>query len=319
MTIEPNASGEAILSIDQAAAELAEPEKREEESLAPEAAPAVQDAAAPDEEVAADDSDADMLEEPAEDSDPLDPPQFWSAADKERFAELPRAVQDVILRHEQQRSAATSRALQDAAEKRKAADGETARLSQVMGALDNLVPQAVEAFRNRWETIDWNSVVDQYGADTALKLKNDMEREQAMLAQLGAAREDAERVRFTKFVEAETGKLADLCPDLADARQGQSRRTALGRFLVETGVPPHVIPHMTALEASLAYDAMQWRQAKANATKQAAKAHPTPARPSLRPTAAPAHRYPQSARLQQLRGKHSLTVDEAVELANLME
>jgi hypothetical protein len=313
MTIEPNASGEAILSIDQAAAELSAPEKKEDET------PAAEAVAPEPEEAAADDSDAEAPDEPAQEAEPLDPPQFWSAADKERFAELPREVQDVILRHEQQRSAATSRALQEAAEKRKAADGETARLSQVMGALDNLVPQAVEAFRNRWETIDWNNVVDQYGADTALKLKNDMEREQAMLAQLGAAREDAERMRFAKFVEAETGKLADLCPDLADARQGQARRTELGRFLVETGVPPHVIPHMTALEASLAYDAMQWRQAKANATKQAARALPTPARPSLRPTAAPAHRHPQSARLQQLKGKRSLTVDEAVELANLME
>jgi hypothetical protein len=314
MTQEPNASGEATLSIDQAAAALTEVEKKEGEAPAAETAEAEE--SSEDGEATADGGE---MSDTAEEPDPLDPPQFWSAADKARFGELPRGVQEVVLRHEQQRSAATSRALQEAAEKRKAADGETARLAQVMGALDSLVPQAVEAFRNRWETLDWNQVVDEYGADAALKLKNDMEREQAMLAQLGAARQDAERIRFTKFVEAESGKLADLCPDLADGAQGPSRRAALGRFLVETGVPPHVIPHMTALEASLAYDAMQWRQAKANATKLAAKASTTSARPSLKPTAAPAHRHPQSARLQQLKSKRSLTVDEAVELANLTE
>jgi hypothetical protein len=118
----------------------------------------------------------------------------------------------------------------------------TARLSQVMGALDNIVPQAVEAFRNRWETLDWNGVVDAYGAEAALKLKNDMEHEQAVLQRLTTARQEAEQVRFHKFVEAETAKLSEFCPELADARQGQSRRAELGRFLVESGVPVPSFP-----------------------------------------------------------------------------
>jgi hypothetical protein len=63
--------------------------------------------------------------------------------------------------------------------KRKAADGEASRIAQLNGVLDKLLPQAMETFKDRWENVDWDAVVDQRGAEEALKLKNQMETEQA--------------------------------------------------------------------------------------------------------------------------------------------
>src|SRR6185312_5956402 len=119
--------------------------------------------------------------------------------------------------------------------------------------LDKLLPQAVETFKSRWEGVDWNAVIDQHGADQALKLRNQMEQEQGQLQQLQAAKSQAEQVQFAKFVEAETAKLPELCPDLVDPQKGSERRHELGKYLIQSGVPAESLRHMSALETSIAY------------------------------------------------------------------
>lgn len=334
MTLAANVQGSGELSLSQLVASMdgAEPEREEaapaietpeKETQNTEVAPTTEESGEAETQTASEEAET---EEPdAETLPAIKPPPFWDAAAKERFGELPRDLQELVLAKEADRDRATSRAIQDAAEKRKAADGEASKLTHYMANLDKLIPQAVAQFRGKYDNVDWNQVIDTYGADQALKMQNDMRAEQAMIQQLYVAKEQATQVNFAKFVEAESAKLTELVPDLADPKLGLQRKAELGRFLLSAGVPADSIRNLSALETSIAYDAYQWRQAKANAKAQASappakdKLAAPAARQSVRPSAVPAQRNPQSARIQTLSRKPSLTIDEAVELANLKD
>jgi len=324
------------LSIDQAVAALdrkdkpqdapqeaapATPKENTDNTDSSEAAPTADDTPAADTPSESEDA---TEEAPAEGEQPeqpaIDPPQFWDAEAKKRFGELPRDVQEVILKNEQTRNAATSKAIQEQAEKRKAAEAIEQRLGQYTQALDRLIPQATQTFKNRWEGVDWNATIDQLGADQAMKLRTQMEAEQQQVQQLMAAKQQADDYQYNKFVEAEQAKLPEYAPDLADPKEGANRRLELANWLVKTGVNPQVLKNLSALETSLAYDAMRWRNAQAKAktlASQPKQPAAQPVRQSVKPTATQAPRNPQSARLQELNRKKSLTTDEAVELLNL--
>ncbi len=82
------------------------------------------------------------------------------------------------------------------------------------------------------------------------------------------------------------------------------------------GVTPDCIPQMSALEAGVAYDAMQWRNAKAKAKAETMLKAPREAAPRKR-TPAKAGGSAQQNRIAALSNKRQLTIDEAVELHNL--
>jgi len=153
-----------------------------------------------------------------------------------------------------------------------------------------------------------------------MKLRTQMEAEQQQVQQLMAAKQQADDYQYNKFVEAEQAKLPEYAPDLADPKEGANRRIELANWLVKTGVNPQVLKNLSALETSLAYDAMRWRNAQAKAktlASQPKQPAAQPVRQSVKPTATQGPRNPQSARLQELNRKKSLTTDEAVELLNL--
>lgn len=84
------------------------------------------------------------------------------------------------------------------------------------------------------------------------------------------------------------------------------------------GIPAERLRYLSALETAIAYDAMKWRngQKAANAlvhAKLPAQTRRTPAKP----TAQAGPRSTNQARLSALSKKRELSVEEAVELANL--
>jgi len=262
--------------------------------------------------------EADQTEDDESEPAPLKPPKFWDAEAKKRFGELPRDVQEIIVAKEDERNTATARALQETAEKRKALDVEGARLGQLMTGLDHLVPKAVAAFQHRWQNVDWNRMVSQHGADHALKMRGQFEADQNQLQQLSAAKNQAHHLGFRNFVASEEAKLTSLSPDLTHSRLGQGRRAALGKFLLELGVPAGRIPYLTAHEAALAYDAMRWRNGQSTAdTLVKAQAPAQARRTPAKPIAAAGPRSATHARVGQLSKKRELSIEEAVELANL--
>jgi hypothetical protein len=331
------------LSIDQAVAVLDLP-KKEPEAPA-EAAPSKEEPNSPAEPTAENttgaetqtdgETTAETTETEAEEANQpaIEPPKFWDADAKERFKALPPDVQEIIVRKEDERNSATARAMQESAEKKKAFDAEASRLQQLTAGLDKQIPVALDALKyqrdaytQKWANVDWNAVVDQYGADQALKLKNQHDSELAWLndqssriQQLQAVKAEAEKTKFQEFVAQEEAKLGQYAPELTDPKLGGERKQALGKFLMELGLPAERIPHLTALEAGIAYDAMKWRNGQATAKKLvnaapiAAPAKKTPAKPP----ASSAPGSTQSARIDVLSRKRELSIDEAVELANL--
>lgn len=333
MATDASAAESGFLTVDQAVTQLNEPEKEQDAAPAVvETPPAEEIEAAPTAEGADEPAaviegeETEQVEQEEKTLPAIEPPKFWDAEAKKRFSELPRDVQEIVSKNEQLGVTATAKSLEGAATARKAAEAEASKLAAYTGELDKLIPQAKSTFQSRWGNgeIDWAKVAEQHGVEHAFTLKNQYEQESKTLQQLETAKDVVEQQQFAKFVEAEAAKLPELVPDLVDPKEGPKRREALTKFLIDTGIPKDRIPYVTATEASVAYDAMRWREAQAQAkAKIASPVTPKPAavtaRPTVKPTAVPSNRNPQSARIQTLNRKPSLTIDEAVELANLKE
>jgi hypothetical protein len=229
----------------------------------------------------------------------IEAPRSWNAQGKARFAELPRDVQEVISTREAERETALSKAQQDTADIKRKAESEASSMGQYKAALDQLLPKAAEMFKNRWDNVDWGKVTDQLGAEEALKLKFQFEQEKEQLQRLDAAQRAAQTVQFRTYVTDEFEKLKTVSPELSDAKEGTARRQAVGKFLIENGIPENDVKGISAIALALAYDAMRYRQAQKNlATKQPAASAP-PARSAVRPSAAKPQVAPQQQKAAQ--------------------
>lgn len=341
MKNEAKAANGGALSVDQAVAKLGDQPKKKDAEEAEEAAPAKGDADAEPEargqaqgeeeddgegngEADGDDAEesdsASSSEAVGHDKDAeLEPPKFWDAKSKERFGDLPRDLQKIVLDKENERNQATAKALQESAEHRKTVDAEAARFKTIADGLSRLLPEAANNFENRWSNVDWKKVAEQHGAEQTLKLQQHMQAEQRNLQQLNAAKEWADRLSHARFVQEQEQLVPEHAPDLADQKQGRARREELGRFLLHLGVPANRIPHMSALEAGLAYDAMQWRngKAKADALVKAPRETLPQKRYPAKPGGTASRGSAQQNRIAALSHKKELSIDEAVELHNL--
>ena len=341
MTTGAPAADSNFLTIDQVVANLDAAEIEQEKEEAPseenlterekdqdkptEAEPAAEGAAEPetatDDETAETEDDAEEAEEaelPA-----IEPPRFWDADAKARFRELPRDIQELLSQNEDRSVKATAKSLQEAAERRNAADQEASNLAALRSELDKSIETAKTRFKSKWDNVDWNAVIDQYGADQALKFKNEFEADQAAIAKAERDATVAETVELRNFTAREMAKLPELAPDLADPKTGPQRLEVIGKTLAAAGYTTKQIQWMHAFSVSVLNDALKWREANADAKAKiglpkTAPKPAAPAKPSVKATASPARSgSPQSARIQTLQRKPNLTVDEAVELMDL--
>lgn len=311
------AADNGLLTTEQAIADLTAAET-EHEDAAPaqseqpsqpntEAEPAAEDAIEP--ETVTDDADAETEDAEAEGEKPelpaIEPPRFWDAEAKKRFGELPRDIQELLSQNEDRSVKATSKSLQEAAEARNAAAQEASNLSALRTQLDQHIQTAKARFKSKWENVDWNATIDQYGADQALKFKNEFEADQAAIAQAERGAAVAEQTDLKNFTAREMAKLPELAPDLVDPKTGPQRLEAMSKVLQSAGYAPAQIQRLSAFEVSLLNDALKWREANANAKAQiglpktAAKPAVVP-KPSVRPTAAPARGSTETSRLKAL-------------------
>lgn len=292
------------------ASEAAPPEKVEaapaekpEEEL--EAVPAAEDASEP-ETATEGESEAEPEQEAAEGEEPqpkpIEPPRFWDAEAKKRFSELPPDLQAIVVARESERDKATAKALETASVRGKAHEAETSKLATLAAHLDQLVPNAEKMFQNRWKNVDWNKVVDDYGAEAALKLRNDFESEQQTVQQLQAAQSEVEQAQVKQFVSDRFEKLKTVAPELADSKAGAKRQMDLHNYLVGLGVPSKtIIERASAEELAIGYKAMLWDNAQKKAQTLAAAPKPAvPSRTAVRPTASVQHGAPQLAALKSL-------------------
>lgn len=278
---------------------------------------------------------------------PLDPPHFWSAEEKAKFAALPREIQETVLTHEKNRDAATSKAIQDAREAEKRAQEavqNAQRAAEERQAekqrLDAILERAEQTFKAKWpEVIDWvatlNNLTAQHGSEEGLRqfsiLKAEHEAETQQMQQLRAARQEAEEkaareakerevARRQAFAREQVQRLAQIEPELVDPQKGPERFQRLVAFLNGRGISAEQLQDAGADELSIAYDAMRYREAQAQARQAAAKSSPNKPKPQGTPPVKPSAPAPvvpqQQRRVAQLeeRLKKSGSPEDAVAL-----
>lgn len=327
----PDFAQHGVLSMEQAIRELA---GDEEENNAPataveapttegkntEAAQTAEGASEPETVIEGEGAETDGVtaegEQPVQQT--LTPPRFWDAEDKDAFGRLSREDQERVLKYDAVATKATSEALERAANARKVSESEASKFAQTNGVMDKLLPELQSMLKSRWDNVDWDKVIQEQGAETALRLQNQMTREVEAVKQLETAKRQADQVNSTKFKAERFEKLKTIVPELADDKAGAERQLNLVRYIsTNTNIPPDdIIENATAEQLAIAHKAMRFDQAEAKAKTLAAQPKPPaqPARPALRPSASTTQRSPQSARIQALQNKPRLSMEEATEL-----
>jgi hypothetical protein len=311
----------APLSVEDAVSALdAEPVEQAE---APEAEPAEE---APPEDVQAEEGEEPAAEEEtAEEPDvpAVDAPLYWDAEAKAKFAELPPELQAVVAEQERSREVKFQTLQQQAVEARKAAAAHAEKLAGLAQTVEQAVQTAeqhharvVPELGMTWEQVDWPAWFEQDPQTAATyRAKYDVERE--TLQKLDASRQQAAASALAEFRQQENAKLAGLAPDLTDPKEGPRRLEATLQFIVQQGVPQDHIPRLSAVELSIAHDAMRWReaQAKASALKSAPK-QPAPTAKPVKPAAAASVRPHREADVAKNRFAQTRSVADAVALLN---
>lgn len=258
--------------------------------------------------------------EPEDVAESIDAPHYWPADKKAEFARLPADLQALVAEQEAGRVAAVNKDQQAAVLARKAAEAEAQRLQPFVDKLAQVADMA-EAQHNRvipelgmtWEQVDW---AQWFQADraTAAAFHAQYEAEQRELQRVQSAKQDAESEARQQFLRAEMSRLPELVPDLA-GEDGPKRKAELGSYLTSVGYSQDELARFGAKDLAVAYDAMRFRQAQANAqVLKATPQKPVVASRPIRPAAASTNSA--STRLQELEARANRTgsIDDVMAL-----
>jgi hypothetical protein len=186
----------------------------------------------------------------------IEPPTSWSSDEKQAFSQLPPALQQTVARRESQREAVLTQRSQEAAEARRAYDGErqaaVAQRSEYLAGLQKMMvlaaPEA-QALNN----IDWVAVQAQSPAEyTRLHAMRE-----ALKSRLGAIEQEFQQgqqqlqqyqqQQLAEVVAKEHQALNEKMPDFSDTVKGNQLRKDLGTYLRDAG-------GFTPQEINTAYD-----------------------------------------------------------------
>lgn len=330
------------LSIDSAVAQLEAAEAPAEPVVAPDPAPAIVETTpaegeeipvespAEEEPDAPEEASEEVVEEtPDPDLPAIEPPRSWDADAQAKFKALPRELQEVVLERETDRDRAVSTAIQEANEARKATEADAAKIDRLANELTTFLPEALKTFESKWgEAPDWPKVVEQYGAEEAMKLKFQFDAERAQIGELARKEAEARTLAHASFVKTELAKLPTIDPDLGDPIKGPALRSEVARYALAQGYATEAdLPNVSAAQLAMARKAMLWdalpegvrkgrlTPADLKTISPAPKPAAAPARPAVRPTAAvPAPSAARAAQEANNRFSQKRDIDSAVAL-----
>lgn len=260
----------------------------------------------------------DDIEAPPEPETAIEPPQFWDAEGKERFAKLSPASQKEVVEYEKQRTAAVAKAMQKAAETTKQSEAKLKQLQDAAERIGDYV-EAQSAHMQAWEQWLGSPAAAELAQTNPTAYNAELaryDREKRDYEQVQADKAKAEEVTFRTYIEEQRKLLPEVAPELADPKEGPARMKDTMTYLSQRGIPPEQVRGISALEASIAYKAMLWDRAQAKAKEQP-KPKPKPAGPTAPASGQGVRASSSEARIKQLNSKHSLSVDEAIELRRL--
>jgi hypothetical protein len=218
----------------------------------------------------------------------IDFPRSWDAKGREVFASLPDEAKAIVLARENARDTAVSRAQSEASQKVAA---EVTKLNtELRPQFEAVLDRANKYFAETYDGIteaDWARWAEEDPTAT-FKLRTRYDADRAQKAAIQQVVEQQRQQEIQTFVADEFAKLPEVAPDLVDPKEGAARRQSLAKFLLETGVVGSVdqLPNVSAVEMSLAYDAMRYRQLKAAPPAATPQNQPAQGRPPVRPGAA---------------------------------
>ena len=255
---------------------------------------------------------------PPEPETAIEPPQFWDAEGKERFAKLSPASQKEVVEYEKQRTAAVAKAMQKAAETTKQSEAKLKQLQEAAERIGDYV-DAQSAHMQAWEQWLESDAAQELAVTNSTAYNAELaryDREKREYEKVLASKAEAEQVTYRTFIEEQRKLLPEIAPELADPKEGPQRMKDTMTYLGQRGIPAEQVRGISALEASIAYKAMLWDRAQAKAKEQP-KPKPKPAGPTA-PAAGQGVRASSSeTRIKQLNSMHSLTVEQAMELRRL--
>lgn len=212
-----------------------------------------------------------VVEEPA--SPAVEPPAFWTKAEKEIFATLTPDAQQAIARSEKVREAHVAKIAQETAAERKALSEQKAAIeqerAQYQQALLANFPQAPDPRLIDSDPVEYLRQDAMYKQAVQQWQVAEHQRQQEVAEQ--QAQEQAQR---EEHIRTQSERLKELLPEIGDPVEGPKLATALMKFGNEVGFDNEALSNADAEELVILHDAMKWRAAQASA--KAAKAKPVP-------------------------------------------
>ena len=230
-------------------------------------------------------TDDNAVEEGADALPPIDAPSSFTSEEKEAFKNLPRNLQETLARRQSERERATSKAMQEAAEKRKAADADREAAQKVsqhyLQQLQTYIPVLQQKLAGEFSDIktlaDAQTLADTDPARWARWSQAQQLLHGAVADQRRIVEENREKAshEHREYVRAEREKLIEKLPELHDDAKFSTFSNDLGKYLKNEGFNAQEIEaltdHRTALVArkAMLYD-------RAQAAKTAAAVKPIP-------------------------------------------
>ncbi len=315
---------DTALTVDQAVAEMIAPvedapEPQEEQTPDAEEAPAETEADPP-AEVAPDESEEETPEgeeEPEEQAEAIahEPPQWWDAEAKAKFAALTPELQATVFAQEEKREAVVAKAKAEASQEKTAAKTERETIGKVTNALSEWLPKAKADFDAYYgeQGFDLEANIAEYGEATALVLQARYNKHLENLHQVAQAKNQADHQAKVAWQMEQREALKEVCPDLADPREGKTREKELASYLLDQGFKPADLELVSAPAINIAWKAYRYDKAQAEA-KAKSQAPKKPVVPALKPTATPNQSTASEVTKLKQRLAKTNSIDDAVEL-----
>lgn len=275
--------------VDRAPVEApAEPDARHESAEEVDAAAAEQ----PPGETEADD--------PADDDLPsIDPPKSWTKEQKDRWAALPRETQEYIAERERARDTELRRGQNEIAEQRKAVEAEKAQAAQAKAQYERALPALLQQLQAQQagafpDIKSWDDVQRMAREDWPRYVEWDASQKRlhavAQETQRAVARQQQESVQeFETFRKEQLRLLNEKIPDLKDPEKAVKAQKATVELLKDIGLSDAEMQDILTGQRGISlhdhraqlliWEALQYRQAKAQAKAVAPKPLPPVQRP----------------------------------------
>jgi hypothetical protein len=239
--------------------------------------------------------------EPTAELSPIEPPRSWTKEEKEEFASYPREAQEKIARREQDRERAFRQRQNEVAEKQKAIDAESEKVTQARQQYEQALPVLLNYLQSSYagEFADIKTMADVQ----RLSVEDPMRytRWDAHQKQIAAVQQEVQaseqrkevekKTKWTDFAKQQDQLIAEKIPELADKEKAQKISSAAIDVLGELGFDNEELAGLWNGDKEISlrdhrlqqliFDGVKYREAKKAVKTAPAKPVPPVQRPGV--------------------------------------